>query len=466
MRSSKDSYDLCVLGGGPGGFSAAVRSARTGARVCLVDPGPLGGTCLNRGCIPSRALGTTARFMAQMRKAETLGIQVGDFRVDLKKVLERKERILRRLRGGLGALLSRSEVTWLQGEGVLRGPQEVEVLAEGRPGVGVRPKRIILATGSSPGCIPSCPSDGKAVVTSDEILDLAELPTSLIVVGAGVIGCEFASYFADLGVPVTLVEAAGQILPGQDPDISRAFQESLKRRGVKVHVNSKVQGIQAVSGSPSVTLTDGQALKACLVLVAAGRSPRLPGGVEEAGVKLEEGSVAVDEMLRTSAPSIYAIGDLLGEHQLAGTASYEGSLAAENALGQKRKADYRVVPETIYTEPEIASVGQTQSQAAALGLKVKVSRLSFTGFPRAQTLEETEGFIQVVADGKSGELLGVQMIGARATDLIGEAALAIRERLTLRQLEETLHAHPTMSESLWEASAAALDRSIYYASGQ
>ncbi len=457
-------YDLCVLGGGPGGLSAAVRGVGRGLRVCLIDPGPLGGTCLNRGCIPSRALGTTARLARQLRQSERLGIRVDRFHPDLALVLARKERILRRLRAGLTGLLSRSKVDWIQGSGILQGPHEVEVRAPNQPARGLKAEAMVLATGSRPGELPGCPVDGKTVITSDEILDLDRIPESLVVVGAGVIGSEFASYFADLGVPVTLVEAASQLLPAQDARIAQAFSESLQRRGVKVLTDSPVLQVRREpSGGAAVLLAHGETVPGSIVLVAAGRQPVFPEGGQALGLKLERGGLPVDETLRTRVPSIFGIGDLLGEYQLAGTASYEGALAADNAAGDRRQVDYRVVPDAIYTEPEIASVGLTEKEAAEEGRQTQVSRLSFAGFARALTLEEEEGFVQVVADRKSGELLGTQIFGARATDLIGEAALAIQRRLTLEDLAETLHGHPTMSESLWEVSAMALDRSIYYA---
>ncbi|MBI3614915.1 MAG: dihydrolipoyl dehydrogenase [Candidatus Omnitrophica bacterium] len=460
-----DAYDLCVLGAGPGGLSAAIRGAQRGAKVCLVDPGPLGGTCLNRGCIPARALGTTARLVGQLRKADQLGVKVQEVRVDLGLVRARKDRILRRLRAGLSTLLERSKVTWIQGRGILQGREEVEVASSGASSQGLRAKAIILATGSRPGTIPNCPIDGKVVITSDEILELERLPASFLVVGAGVVGCEFASYFADLGIPVTLVEAASQVLPSEDKSIAEAFSQSLRRRGATVLTGSKVQGIVTnPSGEAAVTLTSGQVLSAALVLVSTGRTPVLPEGTQALGLKLERGALLTDETLRTSVRSIFGIGDLLGEYQLACTASYEGALAAENAIGGARRVDYSVVPDAIYTEPEIASVGLTEAEATAKGIEVQISRLSFAGFARAQTLEETEGFVQLVADRANGRLLGVQMIGARATDLIGEAALSIKQGLTLTNLVDTIHGHPTMSESLWEASAMALGQSIYYAS--
>ncbi len=457
-------FDLCVIGAGPGGLSAAIHGARRGAKVCLVDPGPLGGTCLNRGCIPARTWGTTARLMAQIRKASSFGIRLeGRAQVDLAQVVRRKERILRRLRMALDTLVTQAQVTWAKGEGILQGPQEVEIRIPAKPAQGIRAKAVILATGSRPGALSACPVDGKRVITSDEILDLGTLPRTLLVVGAGVVGSEFASYFADLGVCVTLVEAADRVLPFEEERIAQAFTRSLQSRGVEVLTGTLVQSIAPRPDQVQVTLGAGANRSADLVLVAAGRKPQLPPGAEGVGIRLEKGTLPVDETLRTKVPSLYAIGDLLGEHQLACTASYEGALAAENALGASRKVEYAVVPEAIYTEPEIASVGLTPLEAKAQGSQVKVSTLSFTGFARAQTLEETQGFVQMVAESKSGRVLGVQMLGARATDLIGEAALCIRHGLTLQQLVQTLHGHPTMSESLWEVAAQALGQSIYYA---
>lgn len=479
------SYDLCVVGGGPGGLAAAIRGAQRGARVCLVDPGPLGGTCLNRGCIPSRSMGTTARLAGQLRRAESFGIKVSEFQVDLPGVLARKEKILRRIRTSLVAVLSRSQVTWLQGRATLQGPQEVEVQPADGPATGIQAKKIVLATGSRPASIPGVQVDGKGIITSDEILDLDQLPASLVVIGAGVIGCEFASYFSDLGSAVTLIEVADRVLPAEDKMIAEVFQRSLQKRGVTVRTAAKVQrvvaaarggptgipfGHRTTAGEPEagaegvkVTLVDGSTLSAEKVLVSTGRTPQLPDGAAALGLKLDRGRVIVDEFLKTNLDSIYAIGDLLGEYQLASTASYEGAIVAENALGGSRGVDYTAVPETIYTEPEIASVGLTEEEAAKSGREVQVSRVNFLGLARAQTLEETEGFVQIVSDRAEGWILGVQMIGPRATDLIAEATLAIQKELSLKDLVETLHAHPTLYESLWEAAAIPLGESIYYA---
>lgn len=459
------SYDVCVVGAGPGGLSAAIRAAQGGVRVALIDPGPLGGTCLNRGCIPARSMGTTARLVAQLRQAQTFGIQIpGAFQVDLAGVVLRKEQILRRLRAGLTNLVRQSRIDWIQGEAILQGPKELEVAGE-KEKAGLRAQAVVLATGSRPASIPGVTVDGKVVMTSDEILDLTRLPASLTVIGAGVVGSEFASYFSDMGVAVTLIEMAPRLLPSVEEAISQAFTQVLKRRGVQVLTGVGVRSVEKKASSGArVLLAQGQVIESEQVLVSTGRTPQLPKGAQGLGLKLREGCLTVDETLRTSVRSIFAVGDLLGEHQLACTASYEGALAAENAIGKAHSVQYRVVPDTIYTEPEIASVGLTEKEAIAQGKGVLVSRLPFIGFARAQTLEETEGFVQVVAERSSGKLLGVQMMGARATDLIGEAALGIQHGITLQQLVETLHGHPTMSESLWEAAATALGQSIYYAS--
>lgn len=460
------SYDLCVVGGGPGGLSAAIRAAQRGVRVALVDPGPLGGTCLNRGCIPARSMGTTAKLFAQLRQVQTFGIKApGPFQVDLAGVVLRKERILRRLRAGLANLVKQTRVQWFQGEAILQGPQEVEVAGVGSVKTGLKANAIILATGSHPASIPGVPMDGKVVMTSNEILDLTQLPASLTVIGAGVVGSEFASYFSDMGVAVTLVDLAQRLLPSVDEGVSQVFTQLLKRRGVNILTGVRVQSVERNSSTGAkILLTNGQAIESELVLVSTGRTPQLPKGAESLGLRLHERRLNTDETLRTNVRSIFAVGDLLGGHQLACTASYEGALAAENASGTSRKVEYRAVPDTIYTEPEIASVGLTEKEAVEEGKKVTVSRLPFAGFARAQTLEETEGFVQMVAERTSGRILGVQILGARATDLIGEVALSIQHGLTLEQLVATLHGHPTMSESVWEAAAMALGQSIYYAS--
>lgn len=457
-----DSYDLCVIGAGPGGFAAATRAAHRGARVALVEAGELGGACLNRGCIPARAIGATAGLAATLRQADRLGIRVDRYEVQWPQVLARKDRIVRRLREGLRQLVQARRIQLVRGRATLRGAGRVAIESSDGPSE-VQAQGIVIATGSRPSPWPSVPCDGRRVLSSDDLLALPSLPKQLVIIGGGVIGCEFASYLAPLGVEVTLLEREPQLLPGHDADVAAALAASLTRAGVRVHTGALVTAV--VAGERDVLVRWGAEgrIQAGQALVTVGRAPNTQDlGLEEADVALTaRGFVEVDAQLKTSAPSLYAVGDLLGCYQTAYTASCEGAIAAENALGAGRAVEYTVVPDCVFTMPEIAAVGLTEPQARERGMAVGASRVPWSASGRAMTLEETEGFIKVVYETATQRLVGVQLIGPRATDLIAEAALALKQGMTLPAIVEVLHGHPTLAEALWEASAQPLAQALY-----
>lgn len=458
------SYDLCVIGAGPGGFAAATRAAQRGARVALVEARELGGVCLNTGCIPARAIGTTAWLAAAVRRGAALGVKIGGYEIVWPDAVARKDRIVRRLREGLYQLAQARKIALIAGRAVVAGRGEVEVTpTDGGPRHGLTARGIIVATGSSPNPLPTIPFDGTRVLSSDDLLRLPALPKRLAVIGGGVVGCEFASYLAPLGVAVTVFEQAPQLLPGQDLEIAQALEAVLTKAGAKVYTGTRIVAVAVTQEGVTLRWGDGQIAAADQVLVTVGRRPNTQAlGLEQAGVTLNGGGfVPVDEHLRTSAAGCLAIGDILGQYQTAYTATYEGAVAAENALGGTRRVDYAAVPECIFTMPEIAAVGLTERQAQSQGFPTAVSRIPWSASGRAMTLDETEGLIKVVFDAQTQRLLGVQMMGPRATDLIAEASLALRQGLTLSAVVEVLHGHPTLAETLWEASAQPLMQSLY-----
>lgn len=462
-------YDLCVIGAGPGGFAAATRASQRGARVCLVEAGELGGVCLNTGCIPARAIGTTAWLCSAVRRAKSFGIAIGQHQVIWPDAVARKDRIVRQLRQGLKHLAQVRKIELKVGRATVVGPDpaaggvnRLEVKQADGTATAVEAKAVIVATGSSPSPWPSVAFDGRRILSSDDLLQLPALPRRLTVIGGGVVGCEFASYLAPLGVGVTVLEREPQLLPGQDPDVAQALAAILTRAGAKVMTAVTVSSVTTEGPEVIVRWPSGEA-RADQVLVTVGRRPNTRGiGLEQAGVTLNAGGfIQADPHLKTSAASIWAVGDILGGYQTAYTATYEGTVAAENALGDSRAVDYTVVPDCIFTLPEIATVGLTERQAQEQGFPAAVSRIPWSASGRALTLEETEGFMKVIFDAQTQRLLGVQMIGPRATDLIAESALALKQGLTLSAIIEVLHGHPTLAETLWEASAQPLAQSVY-----
>jgi len=460
------SYDLCVVGAGPGGFSAATRAARRGARVCLVEAGRMGGTCLNSGCIPARAIGTTAWMASLLKRGQEMGIEVEGLRTVWSKVVARKERIIGQLRDGLTQLASRRKIHVVMGEAAWEGGNRVTVrTGEGSCPVSVEAGRLIVATGSKPCPLPSAPFDGRRVLSSDDVLCLPELPGRIAIVGGGVVGCEFASYLAPLGVAVTILEGQDQLLPGGDREVARALAAIFRRAGIRVCTEASVERIAVSPAGVEVWSQGAGPLSVDQVLVTVGRRPNTTGfGWEAAGVLLApSGAVPVDCRLETPSPGVFAVGDILGQHQTAYTAAYEGAVAAENALGAQEAVDYAPIPDCIFTIPEVASVGLTEERCQEQGIPAAASRVPWSASGRAMTLEETEGFLKVVYDTRTQRVLGVHLLGPRSTDLIGEAALALRCGFTLPQMARMIHGHPTLAEAFSEACARPFGEALYVA---
>ena len=454
-----DSFDVVVIGGGPGGYVAALRAAQLGAKTAVVERDRVGGTCLVRGCIPTKALLQSAELYTLAKAGAPFGVVADKIGVDWSAALGRKTEVVDKLVKGVEGLLKAGGVTLVRGTGSLAGRGAVDVSGER-----MQAKDIVIATGSAVARIPL--KGAELAIDSDQILELTEIPGRLAVIGGGVVGMEFAAMFAALGTKVTVLEMLPQVLPMVDADLVAVYTKHLAGLGGDVHTNAKVKEIAKRNGALQVRFSsggEGGAVDADQVLLAVGRVPYTQGlEAEKAGVKLERGRVVVDEHLHTTADGVWAIGDVIGGIMLAHVASYEGVLAIENIVGHAdRTPDYHAAPNCIYTDPEIAHVGLGEIEAKEKGLDVKVGRFPFTASARALTLGQPEGFVKVVADASSGRLLGAHIVGPRATDLIAEATLAVQNGLTLEQIDLTIHAHPTLPESLMEAALAAQGRAIH-----
>ena len=450
-------FDLVVVGAGVGGYPAAIHAARLGAKVAIVEQGAWGGTCLNLGCIPTKALIHGVEVYKLVKEAGEFGVKVPDgVELDWTALQGRKQKIVNGLTSGVQALMKANGIETVAGRGILKGAGQVAV--DGRDLGG---RAVILAPGSVPARPPFPGAD--LGMTSDDILALPSVPASLVVIGGGVVGMEFASLFNLLGVKVTVIEMLDQLVTPVDPQVASRFQQLLQRRGIEFHLSTTVESIEGSPGSFRVK-HGGGTVEAEAVLVATGRRPATADmGLEEAGVALERGAIKVDPHLQTGLAGVYGIGDATMISMLAHTASYQGELAAVNALGDKRlSADYRAIPSCIYTDPEIAFVGLSEAQAKAAGEDVKVGSFPFTALGRAQILGETSGLVKMVAD-RNGYLLGITVMGPRATDLIAEATLALSQGLTAAEVAHTVHAHPTLPEALGEAAMDVDGRAVHIA---
>lgn len=451
-------YDLTVIGSGPGGYVAAIHAARLGARVAILEQNDTewGGTCLNWGCIPTKALIHGAEVFHTVRRAAEFGVRVPEPEIDWPEMRGRKDRVVESMRRGVQGLLEANGVEMITARGRLRGGTRVS--ADGRE---LSSGSVLLAPGSVV-ALPPVPGV-ELGLTSDTILGLDHVPESLVVIGGGVVGMEFAGVFSLLGTQVTVVEMLDQLLAPLDPDVAGRFQQLMARRGIVFHLGTRLEEIARADGRLRVRFGGGE-LEAEQVLVATGRRPNTADmGLEQEGVATKGGAIAVDQQLRTNLNGVYAIGDATGVSMLAHTASYQGEIAVRNALGEKRiSADYSAIPACIYTDPEIAYVGLSEAQARADGKDVRVGQFPFSALGRAMILGDTSGLVKVVAD-KDGYLLGVTIMGPRATDLIAEAALALNVGITAAELSHVVHAHPTLPEAIAEAALDVDGRAVHVA---
>ncbi len=476
---SSNSFDLVVLGAGTGGYSAAFRAAQLGLRVALVDEDKIGGTCLHRGCIPTKALLESAEMMNRARHLKDFGVVLpGEPGVDYATMAKRRDQVVKRMWTGLKSLVDKNKVTWVQGRGRLEGPGRVRVSQpseDGTPGAGgerlLEATDIIVATGSRVKSLPGLVPDGERILTSDDILRRETYPASIIIVGAGAVGVEFASFYADLGTKVTVLEYLSSIVPLEDREVSALLERSFARRGIRVLTNARFDPAAVKVEGEGVVVSAGpeggtaEEIRAEVMLVATGRAANIEGiGLETTRVEVERGIIKVDEQMRTREPHVYAVGDIVGGLWLAHTAAHEGILAAHTIAGDTNvhPIDYVKQPRATYCRPEIASIGLTEQQCQELGIPYLVGKVPFQAIAKALIGGEYEGFAKVIGNAETGDTLGVHLVGPHATDLIAEASVALELEATPWEIGGSTHPHPTLSEIIGEAAMAVDGRSINF----
>jgi dihydrolipoamide dehydrogenase len=446
---------IVIIGAGTGGYVAAIRAAQLGARVTLIESAALGGLCLNWGCIPSKALLACAELAQKIKKAGEFGITIaGPVTYDLARMVGRKNKIVAGLVKGVTTLLKTWNVELIEGRGVLADAKTVRVVKADGTETTVQADAVIVGTGTTAPSLPNLPLDGTSVISSREVLDLTAIPESLLIVGGGAEGCEFASLFSVLGTKVTLVEMLPRILPTEDEEVSALLAAELKKHGVTILANTKVDNVAVGAQGVTTTLADGNRVMSAKVLVSIGRRFNTADlGLEKVGVTLgHRGEILVNERMETSVPGVYAIGDVVGKAMLAHVASAQGKVAVRNILGHPTVMQYDVIPTGIFTFPEIGRVGLTEQEATQQGMDVKVGKFRPIGLGKAHASGETTGLMKIIAEAKTGRIVGVHLVGAHAADLIHEAAVAMQMGATAATVAETIHAHPTMPEGLMEAA--------------
>jgi len=465
---------IAILGAGPGGYVAAIRAAQLGASVTVIESHALGGVCLNWGCIPSKALLSVVELGDKVKKSEELGLLVqGPVTYDLARMVARKNMVVATLVKGIATLFKAWNIEHVQGVGSLRDRRTVTVTADSGMSRDIQADAIVIATGSSWPNLPQFPIDGTQILTSQHLLDLDIIPASLLIVGGGVEGCEFAALYSGLGTAVTIIELMPRVLPLEDEEISSTMGRELKKRGVTVLTGTTVERLERSSATITAHLKEGGEIAAEKLLVSVGRGLNSSGiGLERVGVQVgRRGEILVNERMETTVPGIYAIGDVVGKMMLAHVASAQGKVAVENIMGHETSIRYDVIPAGIFTLPEIGRVGlteqQAREQAQAAGqspdVDVKVGRFRYAGVGKAQATGDTRGFFKVIAESPSGKILGVHIVGAHAADLVHEAAMAMQVGATVTEMAEMIHAHPTLAEGLMEAAEDVEGKAIHQA---
>ncbi|MTI81873.1 MAG: dihydrolipoyl dehydrogenase [Firmicutes bacterium] len=453
------SYDVVVIGGGPGGYTAAAKASALGGNVALIEKKVLGGTCLNQGCIPTKTLLKSTEVLATIKKAKEFGIDVGAPELKPEKLIKRKNSIIKRLNTGVNHLMKSANVTVIAGEGKIIGQNEVVVSGNNERTV-IKAGKIIIASGSEPANLPGIKTDGVNIINSNQALEVSDVPSELLIIGGGAIGVEFAGIFNKLGSKVTLVEAFSRILPFADEEASSTLKQLLTREKINILTDAKVAEVNAAEDGQVVKIDTPKGekeLKVDKILVAVGRRPNGEQMAEEdLGLAVERGRIVVNSKMETNISGIYAIGDVTGGILLAHVASTEGIVAAVNAMGSEKDIDYSVVPSCIYTSPELASVGLSESQAAQQGINVVIGKSQFIGSGKAVTMGENKGLVKIVAEADTGKILGMHIVGPQATSLIGEGALAVKLGATVEDIADTIHAHPSLPETIMEAAENAL----------
>ncbi len=457
-------YNVVVIGTGPGGYVAAIRAAQMGLKTAVVEKDELGGTCLNWGCIPTKSWVVTAHLYEQIKRAKEYGIIVGEPQIDWTALVARKNKIVKQLTGGVKQLLSGRQVDIYKGTGQLTSANRIVVNGPAGSSEVITTDHIILATGAHAWNPPGWSLDGERVIGSKEALDLSKQPKRIAILGGGVIGCEFACFFAAIGTQTTVIEMLPRLVMAEDEEISAALEREMKKQKVSLYLGTKVEDRRDNSdGSITLTLSGGKTVEVDTVLIATGRRPWSEGlGLDTVGIsRADRGKITVNDKLQTSVPNIYAIGDVTDIKQLAHFASAQGKAAAEIIAGHAAQTNWRAVPAATFTSPEIASVGLTEAEAKAEGRNVKVGRFPFRAHGRNIADGETTGFVKIVGDADSGQILGTSIFGAKASELIHEASLAIGADLDVSSIAQAIHAHPTMMEVLGEAAEDADNMAIH-----
>jgi dihydrolipoamide dehydrogenase len=463
-----DILDVVIIGSGPGGYVAAIRAGQLGLKTAIVERDKrLGGTCLHRGCIPTKALLWTAELYAHIQEAAEFGIDLKSPTINWPAAMKHKTKVVTGGANGIDYLMKKNKVQVVKGHGKIVGKGKVEVtLNEGGGKQVLETKNIVIATGSVPKSLPNVPVDHKLVYNSDSILEIAEIPKSILVLGAGAVGCEFASIFNHVGSEATILEFLPHLLPIEDEDASKELERQFRRRKIGYELSARVQKVEPGGKGVKVTMdtpSGSKTVEAAVLLSAVGRSPVTEGlGLEATNIKPEKGFIPVDDFMRTTEPHVYAIGDVIPGPMLAHMASAEGVLAVEHIAGKEvHPINYDLTPSATYCYPEVASVGLTEKKAKERGYEVKTGTFPFSAILKAKISDEGIGMIKVVSDKKYDEVLGVHMVGPHATELLAEACVALRLEITTEELGRTIHAHPTLSEIVKEGAEATLGTPIH-----
>jgi len=456
-------YDIAIIGGGPGGYVAAIYAGKKKAKVALVEKGELGGTCLNRGCIPTKSLIHGANLLQAIKSAKDFGITADNVNIDWDKLQKKTSRIVKTLTKGVENLLKANNVTVMQGRAKLSRKNTIEISGETGQST-ITADNIILATGSVPTLVPIPGKELQNVMTSDQALFLGEIPSSILIIGGGVIGLEIGYVYNSFGCRITVVEILPEILPRQDKEISLELKKQLERQGIEIYTDSMVRKIREKDGILQTVIETKEGTKTVdseKILMATGRAPAVDA-FKDIGLHIEKSGVVVDEYLKTNIDNIYAVGDVTGKSMLAHVASHQGITAVKNILGENEKIDYKAIPSCVYTSPEVASVGMTEDEARRLFRdNIRVGRFPYAASGKAKTLGEVNGFVKIISESKYNEILGVHIVGPSATELIAEAVLAIKLECTAEELANTIHAHPTLSEATMEAAFDLLAEPIH-----
>ncbi|MDF2879728.1 MAG: lpdA [Clostridiaceae bacterium] len=453
---------IIIIGGGPGGYVAAIKAAMNGEDVTVIEKSSIGGTCLNVGCIPTKALLASTEILSQIENAGKFGLEVeNNVKINFNEIMSRKDKIVKQLVSGIEFLFSKKGVKCIKGFGSLINKNMVKVQREDGTTETLQCDKIILATGSVPVIPKMFPYDGVKVVTSDELLNIKKLPASIIIVGGGPIGCEIGQFFKKIGTEITIVEMKDQIVPLEDEDVAKQLARSFKMDKIKVITNDAITNVSMEGNNVVAELCSGKQIKSELMLVSVGRKPYFQGlGLENIGIKTEKGKICVNDNMETNISGIFAIGDLVDSPALAHVAEKEGIIAVENASGRNKKVSYKAVPSCVFTDPEIASVGINEKMAKEKGIEYKIGKFDFRSLGKAQAIGKIQGFVKIIANSEN-KIIGASIVGPHATDMLGELTLAVQYEFSVDSLSDIIYPHPTLSEAVMEALHSVNNESIH-----